>query len=158
MITVLFAASVNDLHDYHVSNKLIVAGWLLDLVVRFYYQGISGMGAGIISILLSNVLFMPLFCIGGMGAGDIKLLSVICGMHGVDFWLRTVIVFGILSAILSFIHILRKHLLWKRFYYFFHYYFIDRQGSYYSADRDGRDMVIPLSPVAAAAYCIVCLY
>ena len=55
MITVLFAASVSDLHDYHVSNKLIVAGWLLDLVVRFYYQGISGMGAGIICILLSIV-------------------------------------------------------------------------------------------------------
>lgn len=158
MTILLTLSSISDLQDYQIPNDLILAGWLSALVCRLYGQGIAGMGAGILCIMIGIIVLMPLYCIRGMGAGDIKLLSVIGGMHGVGVWMQTGIVFAVLAAAFSLIHMLRKHLFVDRICYLFHYLFSSQKETYYDAVRDGREMTIPLAPVVAMAYYIVILY
>lgn len=151
-------SSVSDLQEYRIPNDLILAGWLAALVCRLYMQGISGMGAGICCIITGILILLPVYGIHGMGAGDVKLLSVIGGMYGMKFWAQTGIVFAFLAAIFSFVHMWKKHIFVNRICYFFRFVILERKGKYYDASRDGREMVISLSPVLAVAYYIVLLW
>lgn len=157
MTILLTLSSISDLQDYQIPNDLVLAGWLSALVCRLYGQGLAGMGAGIFCIMMGIIVLMPLYCIRGMGAGDIKLLSVIGGMYGVEVWMQTGIVFAVLAAAFSLIHMLRKHLFANRICYLFHYVISGQKEIYYDAVRDGREMTIPLAPVVAMAYYIVIL-
>ena len=134
MTILLTLSSISDLQDYQIPNDLVLAGWLSALVCRLYGQGIAG-----------------------MGAGDIKLLSVIGGMYGVEVWMQTGIVFAVLAAAFSLIHMLRKHLFANRICYLFHYVISGQKEIYYDAVRDGRKMTIPLAPIVSMAYYIVIL-
>lgn len=155
MTILLAGSSVSDLYYYRIPNNLIVAGWLAGLVFRICNAGISGLGDGIFCIAAGIILLFPLYIVRGMGAGDIKLLSVVSGMYGLGFWMRTGVVFAVLAAMISIFRMIRKGLLVKRIRYFFHFIFGERAGAYYDAERDGRDMVIPLAPILAIAYYIV---
>ena len=158
MTILLLLSSVSDLQEYRISNDLILAGWLSVMVCRFYTQGIFGMGAGVLCIVMGIIALLPLYCIRGMGAGDIKLLSVISGMYGMKLWGQTLLVFAPLAALFAFVHMVKKHLLIERICYFFHFMIYDRKGTYYDASRDGRAAVVPLVPVLAAAYYIALLW
>lgn len=155
MTILLAGSSVSDLYYYRIPNNLIMAGWLTGLVLRLCNAGISGLGDGIFCITASIILLFPLYIVRGLGAGDIKLLSVVSGIYGLGFWVRTGVVFAVLAAVISIFRMIRKRLLVNRIRYCFHYIFRKRTGAYYDAERDGRDMVIPLAPVLAIAYYIV---
>ena len=135
----------------------IEAGWLVALLLRWYEQGLVGVGAGVCCVLLGTAALLPMFCIRGMGAGDIKLLSVIAGMYGMKFWVHTGIVFAVLAAVASLLHMLGKRQFLERMKYFVCCAVLHRRKTYYDVKRDGYEMVIPLAPLAAMAYYIVCL-
>ena len=157
MTILLVLSSVSDLKQYRIPNDLIVAGWLVALLLRWYEQGLVGVGAGVCCVLLGTAALLPMFCIRGMGAGDIKLLSVIAGMYGMKFWVHTRIVFAVLAAVASLLHMLGKRQFLERMKYFVCCAVLHRRKTYYDVKRDGYEMVIPLAPLAAMAYYIVCL-
>ena len=121
------------------------------LLLRWYEQGLVGVGAGVCCVLLGTAALLPMFCIRGMGAGDIKLLSVIAGMYGMKFWVHTGIVFAVLAAVASLLHMLGKRQFLERMKYFVCCAVLHRRKTYYDVKRDGYEMVIPLAPLAAMA-------
>lgn len=151
MTILLVLSSVSDLKQYRIPNDLIVAGWLVALLLRWYEQGLVGVGAGVCCVLLGTAALLPMFCIRGMGAGDIKLLSVIAGMYGMKFWVHTGIVFAVLAAVASLLHMLGKRQFLERMKYFVCCAVLHRRKTYYDVKRDGYEMVIPLAPLAAMA-------
>lgn len=155
MTLLLAACSVSDLREYRIPNYLILSGWLSGLAFRLYQGGLSAMGDGAVCIVVSVLVLMPLFCIRAVGAGDVKLLSVISGFYGLTFWGKTGILFLFLAGIASLIHMLRKKLFLYRFQYFIQFILYQRKGIYYQPERDGRDMVIPMTPLLAVAYYLV---
>ncbi len=155
MTVILTASSVSDLYKYKIPNRWILIGWLSGLFFRLYESGISGMGEGIFCVAVSILLLWPLFMIRGIGAGDVKLLSVISCYYGLGFWYETGIVFLIFAGVVSIVQILKEKILRKRFQYFIHYVLYDRKSKYYMSERDGNAMTIPLAPLLAVAYYIV---
>ena len=55
---------------------MIISGW----VYSTYYFGLAGLGWSLLGTLVGLALLLPLYAIGGMGAGDVKLLG------GVGAW------------------------------------------------------------------------
>lgn len=153
----LMASSVSDLKDYRIPNYLILSGWLSGLAFRLYQGGIPAMGDGIFCITVSILSLMPLYFLRGIGAGDVKLLSVISGFYGLMFWLKTGIIFLFLAGAASVVRIIRKKIFWKRIHFFIYYVFHKRSGPYYDLKRDGREMVIPMAPLLLMAYYFVCM-
>ena len=45
MTILLVLSSVSDLKQYRIPNDLIVAGWLVALLLRWYEQGLVGVSA-----------------------------------------------------------------------------------------------------------------
>jgi prepilin peptidase CpaA len=76
----MIAAAVIDWWKFKVPNKLtfpiIISGWVLGLLNNFELIPFGGEG-GIVSSLagtfLAGGLLLPMYAIGGMGAGDVKM-------------------------------------------------------------------------------------
>jgi prepilin peptidase CpaA len=74
----MIAAAVIDWWKFKVPNKLtfplIISGWLLGLCNNFGLEaGQGGIGAALAGTLLGLALLLPVYAIGGMGAGDVKM-------------------------------------------------------------------------------------
>ena len=75
----LFTAVCMDVRSMKISNRLILIGLAISLVRRILCEGISGFFTGIFLISLPVILLYLLFLVGALGAGDIKLFSLIGG-------------------------------------------------------------------------------
>jgi prepilin peptidase CpaA len=76
----MVAAAVVDWWKFKVPNRLtfplILGGWLLGLLNDFALLpggGAGGLGAALAGTFLAFGLLIPLYAIGGMGAGDVKM-------------------------------------------------------------------------------------
>src|SRR3954453_17239305 len=74
----MIAAAIIDWWKFKVPNKLtfplIIGGWLLGLANNFGLgAGEGGLGAALVGTLLGLGLLLPIYAIGGMGAGDVKM-------------------------------------------------------------------------------------
>jgi prepilin peptidase CpaA len=76
----MIAAAVIDWWKFKVPNKLtfplIVSGWILGLLNDFALipdGGVGGLGGSLVGTALGFALLLPVYAIGGMGAGDVKM-------------------------------------------------------------------------------------
>ena len=118
LVLVLFLASLWDYKKGKIPNMLIVTGALYGLMRVFYYQTLFRHISGIIFPIL---IFYPLYKIGTIGAGDIKLFSVI-GFY-VSFMESMYCIFlaFVIGAIFSFFYMKREENLADRISYLISY-------------------------------------
>src|SRR3954471_14583215 len=76
----MLAAAVIDWWKFKVPNKLtfplILSGWVLGLLNVFElvpFGGQGGLGEALAGTFLACALLLPVYAIGGMGAGDVKM-------------------------------------------------------------------------------------
>jgi prepilin peptidase CpaA len=89
----MLAAAVIDWWKFKVPNKLtfplIISGWILGLANNLGLDaGEGGIGAALFGTFLGCALLIPIYAIGGMGAGDVKMTmgfgSWIGAFYGID--------------------------------------------------------------------------
>ena len=68
-----------DVRNMRISNRLILIGLGISFIQRLYCEGIWGIFTGLFLITFPVVLLYLLFLVGALGAGDIKLFSLIGG-------------------------------------------------------------------------------
>ena len=78
----MIAAAVIDWWKFKVPNKLtfplIISGWILGLLNNFGLEaGQGGIGAALAGTFLGMGLLLPVYAIGGMGAGGVIALGMI---------------------------------------------------------------------------------
>ncbi len=160
MVNVLIFAGLSDLMDYKIRNPIIVFGWISAICLRMWQTGIYGFAKGIICIIIPVIICWPLFITGGIGAGDIKLLSVISGIYGVKFLGKVSVLLLIFAGAISLLYLIKKKVLIQRVKKFLFYLtdIVHNRGEvqkYYQRGRDGTEFAIPLTPITAAAYFMV---
>jgi prepilin peptidase CpaA len=74
----MIAAAIIDWWKFKVPNKLtfplVITGWLFGLLNTFGLDaGNGGIGASLTGTFLAFGLLFPIYAIGGMGAGDVKM-------------------------------------------------------------------------------------
>jgi prepilin peptidase CpaA len=74
----MIAAAIIDWWKFKVPNRLtfplIISGWVLGLCNNFGLEaGNGGIGASLAGTFLGLALMLPIYAIGGMGAGDVKM-------------------------------------------------------------------------------------
>src|SRR5690242_9497937 len=70
-------AVVTDLRTRRIPNALTFGGAVIAAASWTYAEGFAGLGHSALGWLAGVGLFMPLFLVGGMGAGDVKLLGAV---------------------------------------------------------------------------------
>jgi prepilin peptidase CpaA len=71
----LTGALVLDLRQRRIPNSLCAVAIVTGLALQFVAAGADGLVAGIGGLLTGFALLLPLYCVGGMGAGDVKLMA-----------------------------------------------------------------------------------
>lgn len=117
------AAVYFDLREQRIPNGLILTGLLLGMVDQFQrslWKGLVTYGAGI---------FVPVLMLGALyyfrmiGAGDIKLLSVIGGFLGPYNGFLCVIYTFLIGSVIATVLLIKRQNLISRFIYFKTYVF-----------------------------------
>lgn len=76
-LAVLFAlgACVSDLRTRHIPNALTFGGAALGLLYAIYSAGAGGLLGALGGWATGLAVFLPFFLLGGLGAGDVKLMA-----------------------------------------------------------------------------------
>lgn len=80
VIFILSVAVFVDVVRHRIPNFLVIIGFIFSLAILLYFQGLNGFGVWIAGMALGGGIFLPLYFLGGMAAGDVKLMAVV-GAH-----------------------------------------------------------------------------
>lgn len=83
LLAVLFLASAFDIARRRIPNRLLAVGLLAALALHLA----SGVPSSLLSIFLAGfavgmIMFLPLYLMGGMAAGDVKLMATVGAFLG----------------------------------------------------------------------------
>lgn len=159
VVSAILAAAVwLDVRTLRINNRLITAGLIAGLVFQVLEYSFYGMFLWAVGCMVPAAILFLLFAVRALGAGDIKLFSVIGGFYGCFMTLRIIALAFFIGAVISMIHMFTLGISKERFLYFIHYLKTSlkerKLSSYYVRERDGRNCVIHFSPAIAAAFVV----
>jgi prepilin peptidase CpaA len=82
LLAVLLISSVTDLAWHRIPNTLLLPALVLALALHASGDGLGGMLSAGAGLVVGLAFLMPLYAMGGMGAGDVKLLGVVGAFLG----------------------------------------------------------------------------
>lgn len=105
-LAITAVACAFDLRTRRIPNALTLGGAACALFYFFMYQGLRGLGWSLLGWGAGLAVFLPIFLLGGLGAGDVKLLACIGAWLGASQALWTglygAIAGGLLGVIVAF--------------------------------------------------------
>lgn len=107
-------------HD-RIHNGWILAGFLSALAFRIYEWGWYGVCGALIPTALPFILLYPIYKIGALGAGDIKLLMTVGSFLNAESTLRVILYSFIIAAVFSLIKMISESNFKERMRYLFSY-------------------------------------
>lgn len=105
LIALVLVAAGYDWRFRRIPNWLNVAGALTGLVLNTFLFTHSGMMSAAIGMLLALLVYVPLYLLRAMGAGDVKLMGAVGAIVGPQQWflifLCSAIAGGLFAAFVS---------------------------------------------------------
>jgi len=104
LICIMAVAIGTDLRSRKIPNRLTYSAMVFMLAYYSTAYGLAGCWFSLKGLLLGTGVLLPVYCIGGMGAGDAKLMGVAgaaLGMQGVvTAFLFTALLGGVYALVL----------------------------------------------------------
>lgn len=101
----LLAAVFTDVAVRKIPNRLVLAGMTVGLLVQAFWPGSDGILSALKGLLFGFGLFLPLYLLRVMGAGDVKLMAMVGCFTGspaiFGVVLCTLLAGGVLSLMFS---------------------------------------------------------
>ncbi|MEH7073676.1 A24 family peptidase [Neobacillus drentensis] len=109
LFILLLICVITDLKERKIYNAVLFPFLLLALILHAITGGIQGVTGAVFGMFVGlGILLIP-FLLGGMGAGDVKLLAVIGGLKGVTFVLAASVFMALAGGVMAiFILFFRK--------------------------------------------------
>ena len=107
----LSIAVFTDWREHKIYNKLLVPAFFTALLLHTFQGGISGLTSSLIGAAIGfSLLLLPYF-LGGIGAGDVKLLAVIGAFGGASFVFTSFLYGAIIGGLISILMLARRKAL-----------------------------------------------
>src|SRR5215467_13155488 len=99
LIALVLAAAWTDLTTRHIPNWIPVSGAACGMALQIWHSGLPGLLACIAGAALGMAIFLPLYILGGMGAGDVKLFTAVGLLVGPQSLILVFVLTGLLGGI-----------------------------------------------------------
>ena len=99
-------SSYFDLKERKIPNKITFAGILIGILINSYLGGGTGLLRALLGMFLGLTIFFVPFAMGGMGAGDVKLMGAIGALMGWRFSVMTALYSAVVGGIMVLFHLL----------------------------------------------------
>lgn len=119
LLLLLLLATLADLKSDRIPNGFVVLGIAIGALCSLRHG--SDIWHMVVSMLLAFLLLYPLFKIGALGAGDVKIFMMIGSFVEVKELLMVLVLSFIIGALCSLIKLLSEHNGRERLYYFLSY-------------------------------------
>jgi len=161
---ILIIASVTDLRSHRISNRLTYSTMIFGLIYYSMISGLSGFLLSVSGLSLGLALLIGFYLLGGMGAGDVKLMAAVgslLGPQGVfEAFLGTAVAGGIYALIIL---TAKGYLLdtLKRFGLMIKTFFMTKKFIYIPPSREEKapllcyGVAISLGTLASVAYRLI---
>lgn len=110
LLVCVVTAMMMDLVAYKISNKLIVGGLFAGCFLNVVRNGEKGFLFSVSGILLPIIILWMVYVFRIIGAGDVKLFSVIGGIMGTQFVLKCILYAIFIGGLLAVIKIIKRTL------------------------------------------------
>jgi prepilin peptidase CpaA len=108
LIAVVLVAAIYDLRFRRIPNWLNLSGVILGLAVNTFLFARSGFIVAVLGIACSLAVYVPLYLIRGMGAGDVKLMAAVGAIAGPWNWFAIFLATALLGGIVSIVFVALK--------------------------------------------------
>ena len=112
---ILILAAWIDGKELRVPNWITFPMVLSGLIYSTCIGGLEGFGAGLAGMVTGLACLLPLYAVGGMGAGDVKLMAGIGAWLGWQITLEAFIVSVLVGAVMAVVMALTRG-TWKKHY------------------------------------------
>ncbi len=128
LIIVLIVCVITDVRKRLIYNKVIFPALILSFLLHLFFNGWSGLGTSLLGFLIGfGILLIPYF-MGGMGAGDVKLLALIGALKGPAFVVNTSIYMALLGGVIALGILIFSGGAVKRFRYYISWLYAKKSG------------------------------
>lgn len=111
LAAVLVVSFYSDIRHRRIYNKVVFPGMMAGLLLNLLVSGPAGLLFSLQGLLLGiGLLFLP-FALGGMGAGDVKLLGVVGAFQGPWFVFYVFLAAALLGGVISLVAMARDYRL-----------------------------------------------
>jgi prepilin peptidase CpaA len=156
LIILLIICVVTDLKKRKIYNKVLFPAFTFSLIYHLFTGGISGITASLLGALVGLAILLIPYLMGGMGAGDVKLLAVIGAIKGIGFVLMTSLYMAIVGGIIGLLILLFRKGIVYRFKQIFNFFILKRQGVNISIGLDKEAMATTYPYGVAIALGSIC--
>ncbi|MCR4441596.1 MAG: A24 family peptidase [Peptococcaceae bacterium] len=101
LLVVLLISCYTDLRFQKIYNALLFPPLLGALVLHCLSGGMGGLFFSLKGLALGMALLFPPYLLGGMGAGDVKLLGLVGALKGAQFVFASFLLAALLGGVMS---------------------------------------------------------
>ena len=85
LLIILLPAAVFDYRYHKIPNMISLSGWIIGPVLYMVSDALPGVLSSVYGFLLIFAFTIPLYVIQWMGAGDVKLMSGVGAIVGIEY-------------------------------------------------------------------------
>lgn len=122
LLSILLVCVITDLKSRKIYNKIIFPSLVIAFFTHLLLEGWSALFHSIIAFFIGIAILLIPYLLGGMGAGDVKLLALIGAIKGTLFVFYTAVYMGLIGGVIAIgVLLFRNGVLFrlKSIYYFF---------------------------------------
>ncbi|GGF28706.1 hypothetical protein GCM10010954_29730 [Halobacillus andaensis] len=119
LLLILLICVITDIKNRKIYNNVIYPALLLTFIIHFAADGWGGLGYSFLGFLIGFSLLLIPYFLGGMGAGDVKLLALIGALKGGSFVFQSFLYMTIIGALIAAAIILFRRGVLKSIIYYF---------------------------------------
>lgn len=111
LVALLSISFYTDIKYHIISNKITLPVVVIALLINGYSAGFQGFLFGLKGLAAGMLLLFIPYYLGGIGAGDVKLLGAVGALKGPLFAVKTLILGGLIGGIIAAYLIYRRGMI-----------------------------------------------
>lgn len=100
LLALILVSGFCDLKERKIPNKITFAGIIIGILFNLITGGWTGLLQAILGLFTGLAIFFLPFAMGGMGAGDVKLMGAIGALMGWQFSLMTAVYSALIGGVM----------------------------------------------------------